>query len=147
MATRWFVTVNDKEARLYSCHPVSRGRLHVDEEGRLGNGWRDQHERGRPSALGRGPTANAAQHFASVGHGEEEERRRFARDVSSWLREASDDRSFGRVCVFASPKMLGELRHALDDASDWITLEQTELAHLSEADLAEHPAVLRHVGV
>jgi protein required for attachment to host cells len=142
MVTHWFATADDKLARLFSCNSVHAGRRHVDEHDSLENPWLGQHERGRPSALGRGPTRNAAQHFASVGHGSEEERRRFAHDVASWLRQVAADRKLGRICIFAAPRMLGELRNEIGPDGGIFSLHEAELTHLAPEELAEHPGVV-----
>jgi hypothetical protein len=136
------VTADERHAALYSCKKTAGAVWHLDPLKTLENRWENYHERHRPSALGRGPTANAAQHFASLGHEVEEEHRRFARDVRDWLRLAIRALHVGRVSVFAAPHFLGLLREQLADMSGQADFHEAELTRLGAAELAGHQAIM-----
>jgi hypothetical protein len=85
----------------------------------------------------------------SVGHGEEEEQRRFVREVVPWLKHASDELASqgGRLTTFAAPKFLGLLREYCGPAdAARLDLREDELTHLLPHELAEHPAVRTALG-
>jgi hypothetical protein len=141
--THWFVTADGRRAALFSCHAVPGGRLHVDPLRHVENAHEAEHEHHRPLALGRGPSANAAQHFAGHGHADEEEQRRFAREVAAWLGDATRELRLDRVEVFAASRFLGLLRDEMGDLGGKAGLREGELAQLEPGELAEHPALRR----
>ncbi len=143
--TRWMVTADVRRARLLSLRELPDGRWRAEEHGALESRWEDFHEHGRPSALGRGPVASASQHFASIGHEPEEQRRRFARDVMAWLVSNSEQLSIDQVNVFAPPGMLGTLREEVVSGPVRIALLEGELTRLSPHELEAHPAVMSAV--
>lgn len=91
----------------------------------------------------RGDGAHGSPHFTSLGHGEDEERRRFAREITAWL----GSRDCGRVSVFAPPRMLGLLRRHVKPPVVDARLRAGELTKLTEHELAAHPAVREVFGV
>jgi protein required for attachment to host cells len=143
MHKSWLVTADRHRATLYSCGGTERGSLHIEPVRTIENEFDGMHEHHRPDLLGRGPTANAAQHHSSHGHDDEEMLRRFAKQVAEWVaKEHGDAGKSGRYCVFAAPRMLGLLRNEfsriLDDHAE---LVEGELTQLRPNELAEHPAV------
>lgn len=139
--THWIVTSDERRAAMFSCRKVHGGRWHVEPHSSLENRWEDSHEHHRPSALGRGPSANAAQHFASTGHADEEEHRRFAREVEAWLAHAIKALGLTLVSVFAAPRFLGLLREDHAKLGGIVELHGGEFTRLRAQELAEHPAI------
>ncbi|TVQ34504.1 MAG: hypothetical protein EA376_00090 [Phycisphaeraceae bacterium] len=139
--THWFVTADDRCAKLYSLRDVRGGRRRVSEHESVRSDWEDYHERGRPNPLGRGPSANAAQGFAARGHQDQEERNRFARDVKAWIESRMKEREINRISVFAAPRMLGALRAEFGDDPPGVSLHEGEFTPLHAHQLAEHPAI------
>lgn len=139
---QWIVTADERRATLFSCTKVAGARWYVDPQRTLENHWENYHEHHRPSALGRGPTANAAQHFASLGHEAEEEHKRFAREVRDWLHEALAELGVPKVDVVAAPRFLGVLRHEFQAPGGRIELHEGELTRLGPDELATHPIIL-----
>lgn len=139
----WIVAADGRRASLYSCRLVPGGRFQALTSRHIENGHEGEHEHHRPSLLGRGPSASAAQHFAGHGHSDEEEQRRFAREVANWLSNAAREFRMERVAVFAAPRFLGLLRTEMGDLGGRADLHEGELARLEAGELAEHPAVRR----
>lgn len=139
----WIVTADARQATLYACQMAPDGHWHLAQQKTLENQWENYHEHHRPSALGRGPSTNAAQHFASSGHESEEEHRRFARQVGSWLTRAVDELGAEHVSIFAATRFLGLLREELGALSLHMDLHAVELTRLAPTELLSHPAVIR----
>lgn len=116
-------------------------RVHLEELARFHNQWIGFHEHGRPSRLGQGPSANAAQHFADEHREPLEMRRRFARETASWLRVKATEASAAHLPVFVAPRFLGALRAELADQIDGIELFRAELQGLRAHEIAAHPTV------
>ncbi len=116
-------------------------RLHLEESAHFHNRWVDFHEHGRPSRLGQGPTANAAQHYADEHREPLELRRRFAKDLAAWLRDAARAAPSAHLPVFVAPRLLGALRTELADDIDGIELFRAELHGLRAHEVAAHPTV------
>jgi protein required for attachment to host cells len=108
--------------------------------------WEDFHEHGRPSALGRGPSANAAQHFAGGGHEREELKRRFAVEVASWIARKSAESPEAAVVAFADPRFLGHLRGACSALRLDVAVERGEFSWLRPAELGAHPSIRAALG-
>ena len=134
------ITADARRAYLHRCEGERDGRWRIERTATLENPWEDYHEHGRPSLLGRGPTANAAQHFASRGHEQEEEEARFARDIRNWVTHGIGGRESKHAIIFAPPRMLGHLREQLQGQAD-VELLEAELTPLTPAELERHPAV------
>lgn len=133
------IAVTDaRKAALFSCGWDAKRRLVLEPVSQLQNPWEHEHEHGRPSVLGRGPSANASQHFASLGHEPEEEKQRFAREVATWLKAAP--RSATRLVVFAAPGFIGRLRVECREPN--VDLRECELTRLTPDELTRHTAVL-----
>ena len=145
-----------RKASLYRGAVEWPGRLRLSEVAALTSPWWEYHEHGRPSALGYGPAANAAQRFAGLGHEEEELARRFARDVASLLHQEVRPIAQGSgpaerlapasMYVFAAPRFLGHLREALGPTGDGIELFRGEFTALRAGELAAHPTIRAIVG-
>ncbi|KAA0213926.1 MAG: hypothetical protein DYG94_03395 [Leptolyngbya sp. PLA3] len=141
----WFVTADSRRATLFHGMKDENNRLRVAEDRSVANMHEKEHERGRPSALGRGSGAGGAPSFASFGHTGEEEHKRFAREVCTWLKQAADQHQFPIVTVFAPPEFIGQLRHELNGLSSRVELRKAELTRLRPGALATHPAVLEEM--
>ena len=129
-----------RSASIFSAHLEWPARLHLDQLDRIESPWRDFHEHHRPSRLGMGPKANAAQHFADEHHEPEEMSRRFARQVAEWIR-TSARREPPLLAVFAATRFLGDLRDALGARGGGPELFRGELCGLHASEVAAHPAV------
>ena len=116
-------------------------KLRISLAGILESPWQDFHEHRRPSALGRGPSANASQHFAGTGHEEEEMERRFAHQVAAWIASRTAAAPEAVAVAFAGPRFLGHLRAAIASTGADIRLERGDLGWLRAAELGAHPAV------
>jgi protein required for attachment to host cells len=134
---RWFLTADDREARLFSIEASPGGHVHVEIlDARRGEDHHER-ERGRPSELGDRP------------YGGEEERRRFASEIRTWAAEVAAERGISRLPVFAAPRMMGELRSQLEHHpigvgqphALQIELHPSELGGLNPSELADHPAI------
>lgn len=108
--------------------------------------WEDYHEHGRPNVLGRGPSANAAQHFAGEGHEREELERRFAGEVASWIARKSAETPEAAVVAFADPRFLGHLRSACAALRLEVGVERGEFSWLRPAELGAHPSIRAALG-
>lgn len=163
-SAEWFAVVDERHARLLRMDVVFGDRPHVAEEARLESRWEDEHQHGRPAMLGRasaglapgpGPGAGPRPSFASRGHEQQEERRRFARDIRGWLDAEGRRRGLAELTVFAAPRVFGDLRDLVDPAAiaagdaaagdpgrgPAIRLQELELTRLHADELARHPAV------
>lgn len=129
-----------RKGMLYDAYFNDAGHLQLSCRQQFSSRWTDFHEHHRPSALGRGPSANAAQHFADSAQEPEEMDRRFARDLAEALRGARSMSSLQPIVVFAAPRMLGELRRELAQDSGFL-LRRGELTRLRPSELAAHPLI------
>lgn len=103
--------------------------------------WEDFHEHGRPCALGKGPSANASQHFAGEGHERQELERRFAGEVAAWIARKSAEAPDATMIAFADPRFLGHLRSACASLRLEVAVERGEFSWLRPAELAAHPTI------
>ena len=117
------VVCDARSASLFRGTIDAPGRLHLAPAEGLPNHWIDFHEHHRPSALGMGPSANAAQHFAGIGHEPQEL-----------------DRSVP-MAVFAAPRFLGFLRDEIGPTAKGLALYRGEFTSLRAGELAAHPTV------
>lgn len=140
-SVHWFVTADSRGATLFQGARDDRKRLRLEPERQVENRYENDHERHRPSALGRGG-GTPAPTFADAGHTEEEAQKRFARDVCHWLRAAQQQLHFPTVTVFAPPELLGQLRSELNGMSSMVELRRADLTKLTGPALASHPAVM-----
>jgi hypothetical protein len=134
-------TTDARTASLYAGSLDTRGRLHLVLVGSMLSRWESFHQSHRPDELGRGPSANAVQRPASIGHEPEELMRRFAREVSDWLHQAKETAPTEPLAVFAAPRFLGYLRDALGPLTDGIALYRGEFTTLRTNEMAAHPTV------
>lgn len=141
----FFATCDLRSLRFLTARPMPRQRLHVEESERFASRWIDFHEHARPLMLGRGPKANASQHFADEHREPEELAARFARDAVGRLDEVSREVRAGRLPVFAEGRFLGHLRAAAAAARSHVVLLHGNLAPLDAGELAVHPLVVELV--
>jgi len=140
---RWIGTVDDRRARLFHGERMPGGSWQFEEiEESLSNMWEDSHERGRPSMLGmRGPGGQT--HHAAGKHDDEETRRRFATEVNSWLLKRSEKFAPAPLVLFASSKLVGELRKRITGSMEnRVRIVEAELTRLRPGELGDHPAVV-----
>jgi len=151
-AQQWIITADARRASLFACQRKHGGALLVNHLRSIDNPHENEHERGRPILAGGAERpgsiarsgARAAPQDVAGRRTEEEEHRRFARDVASWLADARKALGVQRVVLFAPARFLGMLRDEL--AGDALTdLREGELTRFDEHELAAHPAVLKAV--
>ncbi len=135
--------VDSRTAHAFQCRRLESGTWKIDPLDSLTNQWEDYHEHGRPSSLGRGPTANAAQHFAGRGHESEEEVRRFARDAAEWIAGVLSAQNAPASHVFAASRFLSPLRTAFGSHAEQMSLHEGEFTRLRPGELAVEPAVVQ----
>lgn len=136
------VTADGRVARLYAATPTPGGSVQLRQVETISNEHEGEHERRRPDMLD-GPGIRhapaglvaGAPHFASPRGTEEEEMRRFAREVARWVGRRLTD---GGVTIFAASRLLGMLREELGAGAD---LREAELAQMPVSELQDHPAV------
>jgi protein required for attachment to host cells len=135
-ASVWFFVVDGGKARLLEGTRVPPGRIHVAEHAHLDN-ENESHERGRPSPrTGKGGT------YASVGHEEESQLHRFAKEVVAWVEREASERHIDHVPLFSAPRFLGELRKLYPPSlARRVREHHADLTHLTTAALSKHPAV------
>lgn len=134
--------VDSRTAHACTCHRSESGTWKIETLDSVTSQWEDYHEHGRPSSLGRGPTANAAQHFASRGHETEEEVRRFARDAAEWISGVLAAQRSPNAHVFAASRFLAPLRNALGAHAESVSLHEGEFTRLRPGELAAEPAIV-----
>jgi len=135
------ITCDERSAAAYDAWLVWPARVHLEMRGELRSPWEDFHQRGRPLALGRGPSANAAQRFADERREPLELARRFARDVLAWIEREHAAPGRPAVTVFAAPRFLGQLRQAAGGARPGFELLRGEYHAMSVGQLAQEPAI------
>ncbi|MFO0828213.1 MAG: host attachment protein [Phycisphaerales bacterium] len=140
---RYIVTADGRRAVMHACRPTPDGAWHLEEIRSLESTWENLHEHHRPVLLGRGPSANAAQHSGSPNHEAEEMGRRFARDVGAWMNDLIDEVRPEFVAVFAPSRFVKSLRAEIRRQAPCMEFVEAELAHLRPGQLAAHPEVLR----
>ncbi|MEY2714656.1 MAG: hypothetical protein RIT24_999 [Planctomycetota bacterium] len=133
-----FATCDSRQARLMRATSPRPARIHVEEVDALASRWRDFHEHGRPLLLGRGPSANAAQHFADEHREVEEIAERFARDAVEWLDARARAHGDAPLAVFAEGRFLGHLRAAAAATRARVVFVHGNLAPLQASELASH---------
>ena len=132
-----FFIVDGGRGRLLKCTRVAHGRLHVAEVSAIENDD-EEHEHGRPSPRS-GKSGNT---YASGGHEDEHQIRRFAKEVVGWIEEHAAQIDSRTIRLFAAPRFLGELRKLYSSSlTDRIDEHSVDLTRLTPAGLAKHPAV------
>jgi len=143
---RWVCVVDHRHGRLLMCEKTPGGAWRVDADRSIVNEWEDLHQRGRPSGLSAGASRGHAQSHAARPHETEEERRRFARDVVSWLEKHVRNEKIERIPVFAPPKLLGALREQWPkQLKDHVREHEADLAHLENNRLTENDRFLKAI--
>lgn len=133
----WFFVVDAGRGRLLRCSRTRPGRLHVDEEETIEN-HTEEYEHGRPSPrVGKGGHS-----YASEGHESEQQMRRFAKQVVTWIEAGAQKHGIDRVTLFSAPRFLGELRKVYPPMLAASVDERTsDLTQLNEGSLGQHPAI------
>lgn len=134
-ARTWFLTADQRHARLLEGTTTPHGRLHIEELSVVEESW-EELEHGRPSPR----SGRVGHNSASEGHENEERLHRFAKQVAEWLRGELDSRQLERVHAFLAPKFLGQVRDVLPDrVRGRLVAHPVNLAHLEPGELARHP--------
>lgn len=137
---------DSRKASLYkgslsSASAAGLPRLRLELAERIASPWSDFHEHGRPAVLGRGPSANAAQHFAGEGHERDELERRFATHVAAWIESRANAVPEAAKVVFADPRFLGHLRTAVEAIRLEASIQRGEFSWMRPAELGAHPTI------
>lgn len=143
--THAILTVDAREAVLFGCHRADDSHWRIAPRSRLANESTVVIERHRPMALGRGPSPNAAQRFASPGHEVEEAHRRFAMAVTDWLKAQRERSSVNDIIVFASTSLYRWLRDEWRKGQPGVELHESELAWMEPTQLVRHAAVVERL--
>ncbi|MBI1367163.1 MAG: hypothetical protein GC162_00770 [Planctomycetes bacterium] len=138
---RWVVAADANGARLLEYSLVHGGRRHMDERNAIEN-HEEPHQHNRPSPL----AGKDGHSYASRGHETEEMMRRYARTLTDWLRQQVHMHHIEQLTLFAPPRLLGVLRQTWTNGlSGRIESHEADLNHIAVAELANHPAVCKHV--
>jgi len=143
--------VDNRVAKLLIAQPTQGSALDLREIASISNEHAGEHQRNRPD-MAKGPGKRSAEggsgvvggpHMVNDAHGtEEEETRRFAREVAAWLADRSERTDGQRLHVFASRNFLGELRKQLDGKNArHVELSDGEYAQMPQAELRTHSAI------
>jgi hypothetical protein len=146
MNPRALATVDAHRAFFFLCRSTPRSQWRIEPGDEFHNAWDQRTQHARPTVLGRGPSASAAQHFADRKHEVEELDRRFARAVAGWLARCAGEVPVDRLVLFAAPKFIARLRPELSNLPIPFDLHEAQLTHLHADQLARHPAVLESLG-
>jgi protein required for attachment to host cells len=141
----WIALVDGRKARLLRAASTPQGRLRLDQQAAIEERW-DEHEVTKPNrvAIGGGAAHVMQGDFA---HRDVERTERFAREVSAFLGRELEQRKIAHLELFAAPRMLGAVRKELSKTlAPRIAQHEADLAHLSEGELAKHPAIVRACG-
>lgn len=141
----YFGVIASRRARILKTDAAWHDRIHVEEVDSLASRWVDFHERGRPLMLGRGPSANASQHFADEHREPAELSERFARDAAQWFDEQARTRGDALLPVFAEGRTLGYLRKAIEAIDGRVVVLHGNLSPLLPSELAKHHLVVELV--
>jgi protein required for attachment to host cells len=135
----WIFIVDNGRGRLLKGAPAPRGRFHLELDDSIENTW-EEHERGRPSPR----TGREGHSYASLGHGDEEIMKRFARTVATWLDEKTRRLNIDRLALFAPPRFLGALRQAWSPRlAIRVDEHEGDLGYMGTGDLARHRSIAR----
>lgn len=147
---QWIVIADRRAATVYACHASGDGKAWMERLKSVGGGHAPELQRGRPSLLGGAERAgavaasgaHAAPHAVAVEHADDEEDRRFAREIRAWLADARRARKMPRTTLFGPARFIGMLRKELGADAEAIAIRDGEFAKLTLAELMRHPAVL-----
>jgi protein required for attachment to host cells len=136
-AEAWCLVSDQRLARLLRATRTERGTLHLEEAARVAEEWDDSLHREPASRAG--PSGHS---YENIGHIPEERLHRFGKQVARWLERELRARDVDRLVLFASERLMGELRQRFPA---WVRSRVDErlvdLGHLSPAELARHPAL------
>ena len=143
VAVRWVLLADGRKARLLRCSMTEWGRCRVEENGSI-----DNSRQGREPA-GSGPLWKNATITFGIADSDDEDLRRFAREVVTWLERMMRELGIAKVHVLASGRFLGVLRKVRPArlARHRTLQRKANLMHLTAGKLAKHPVIRQLVGV
>jgi protein required for attachment to host cells len=134
----WLVIADNRRTRLLQGSLTAAGSPHLEESGEIDNAW-EEREHGRP---GLRMGAKSTQSYPAVTHEKEEEERRYAGQVATWLDKEAVARQIDAFVVFAPDRLLGTLRKTWSPKLRGMTKERHgDFAHLTIGELTAHPAI------
>lgn len=142
MATTWILVAHDAGARIFDNHGPGKGISLVEEiehpEGRARNAELDSDRPGRSFRKNSADPRRAAMSRSESPH--ERVVATFARDLANKLRQGRVANSYERLVLVAPPKLLGDLRSALDDPTSACIVGSLDkdLAASNEDAVVEH---------
>ena len=139
----WIVLANDHQARLVTARRTPTGRCHLSEAEAIESPI-PAHDRGRPAALNGMNGHSYADNLRTL----EEERRRFAKQLSQWLHTLLDQHHIQHLTVFAPSRSIGYLRELIrkEDIAH-VDLIDENLMRLPNDALRSHHAVMSVLGL
>ena len=135
---RWMLAVDERRGNLFRIDRTEAGTIRVELRDDIHEEW-EEREHGRPSPrFGKGSNCHA-----SDGHETETRRTRFAKETAVWLDQQIEQLGIvSGIAVLAPPRFLGALRKAWPPRLALrVDEHRSDLAHLTPADLARHPAI------
>ena len=133
----WVALADSQRAHLVQASSAPVDRCHVEHCDSITFDWVG-HEHGRPSPR----TGRNGKTYASAGHEDAENLRRFARQVANWLAETVDRYEIDRLVLFAPARFLGALRKSWNGRlSDRIEEHEGDLTGAPLSTLSKHPAI------
>jgi len=136
----WMLAVDERGGHLFRVDRTKAGSIHIEFGDDIREEW-EEREHGRPSPrVGKGSHSHA-----SEGHEIETRRARFAKETAAWLDQQLDRLGIAdSITVLAPPQFLGALRKAWPPhLAPRVDEHGSDLAHLSAADLARHPTIVK----
>ena len=134
----WFLVADAGRGRLMECSRNLPGRIHVEEHDAIEN-EEEEHEHTRPSPR----TGKSGNTYASGGHENAYQRRRFAKEVVAWIEKKVDQFEIETLTLIAAPRFLGELRKLYSPVLEGrVSEQQGDLTRLTTGSLARHPTVV-----
>lgn len=125
----WFALTDAASCRLLCCSLTRRGKHHIDEYDAFENTLPEQ-EHSRPMTN------------AGATHNVEDNERRFAGEIVTWLKKRTEQYQIDRLVIFAPPRMLGVLRMVpLGSLKGKVEELKGDLMRLKTGQLADHPMV------
>lgn len=138
----WFFRVDARSGELLRGHRTAQGHPHLQSVEMLENIW-EAHQRSRPSPR-QGKNGHS---YASIGHEQEERRRRFTKGAGQWLESRMTGMNCDEVLVLAPARFIGEARLCWTDALlRRVNLREADLNGVPMRRLLQHPMIRERLG-